>query len=246
MGASHRARRPDREPPAGALTGAESGFDAVSRDRFLALLAHELRTPITIIGGWVQTLQDHDLAPAVVDRALTSVSTQVRRLERMSADILEAVAVSMGQHPLRLAKADLMAIARQTVAVMAMGPLEPPTPVSGPSSAPVVVDAERIGQVLLNLLVNGRDHGEPDSVRVDIEEDDQGEFELRVRSTGPPIPSELAREIFEPFTRGPASQGRGLGLYVARALVTAHGGRIGLDTDGPVTTFWVRLEGARP
>ncbi|MHB8670062.1 MAG: sensor histidine kinase [Acidimicrobiales bacterium] len=240
MGGSERAQRAGRTERSVPGAEVEGVFDAASRDRFLALLAHELRTPITIIGGWVQTLQDHELEPAVVERALTSVNTQVRRLERLSSDILEAAAVSMGQHPLRLLRTDLVAIARQTVAATAAGPPDTAIPISGPASAPIVADPERIGQVLLQLLENGRQHGDAGSVRVEIDRDGD-DVELRVQSTGDPIPSDLAREVFEPFTRGPASPGRGLGLYVARALVVAHGGRIGFESEGGVTTFWVRL-----
>ena len=108
-------------------------------------------------------------------------------------------------------------------------------------------DRERLAQVVANLVGNAIAHGKADGA-IDIQL--RGELEavsLRVHNEGPAIPAPAQASIFDPFRRGPArgaarSEGLGLGLYICREMVRAHGGQIAVESsDGAGTTFSVRL-----
>jgi phosphoserine phosphatase RsbU/P len=106
-------------------------------------------------------------------------------------------------------------------------------------------DPDRIGQALANLVTNALDYSPADSV-VDVSwrgRDD--EVEISVANAGTPIPPETLGRMFEPFRRGKreraGGKGLGLGLFIARAIVVAHGGSIEARSDADQTAFTVRL-----
>jgi sigma-B regulation protein RsbU (phosphoserine phosphatase) len=112
---------------------------------------------------------------------------------------------------------------------------------------PVSCDRVRVGQLLSNLVSNALSHGEAGSpVRVRARTAD-GVFTLSVANTGPPIPSAVMENLFQPFFRGAvraSAQGLGLGLYIASEIARAHGGSLEAASDSGQTvfTFTMKLE----
>lgn len=226
----------DRRPRPGAAGGLRAVQDR-GRDRYLGLIAHELRSPLTMIQGWLDVLQHGECTPDEQAQALTAVEAQVMRLRRLADDALDATSVAVGQLDLHMVDDDLGA----SVAAAVEGRPGPGIAVTVEDTGLVVrVDQLRFGQIIHNLLDNARTHGvgQP-SVRVRR----AGEWgEAVVTSPGPPIDPDLAALLFEPFERGSAiGQGVGLGLYVCRSLTAAHGGEIGLRVEESGNHFWLRL-----
>jgi signal transduction histidine kinase len=114
-----------------------------------------------------------------------------------------------------------------------------------------VWDKERLAQVVSNLIGNAIEHGKPGgAIEVRLRSEGDG-VRLEVHNQGAAIPAELLPSIFDPFRRqqraGQKSEGLGLGLYICRELVRAHGGEIAVQsTDEAGTTFTVRLPRKRP
>jgi sigma-B regulation protein RsbU (phosphoserine phosphatase) len=106
----------------------------------------------------------------------------------------------------------------------------------------VVCDRRRIGQLFSNLLINAITHGEPNTpIDVSIRSD-KSRFELSVANSGPPIPKEIVKKLFEPFSRGEressSKKSLGLGLYIAAEIAKAHDGKITVSSsEGEGTRF---------
>jgi signal transduction histidine kinase len=140
--------------------------------------------------------------------------------------------------------ADVAAVVRRGLAELRAVHPDREIELDAPRSAVAWVDPERLGQVVSNLVGNALEHGAPDArVRVEVAADRPG-VEIRVHNDGPMIGGELS-QLFEPFRQGPSAAGRagaGLGLYIVREVLRAHGGTVEVsssDADG--TTFTVRL-----
>jgi signal transduction histidine kinase len=233
-----------------AATGASGGADAgaagpVGFDGVVAhegLIAHELRSPLAMIQGWVDVLRAGGLDDAEVAVALEAVDAQVGRLRRLADDALDAAGVAGGRLALDLAPADL---GRAVAAAVAARPGRAAVVVVAEDGVVARIDRGRFDQVLHNLLDNAGAHG-TGAPSVDVRRDG-AEAEVVITSPGPPIAPDLARQLFEPFERGTtAGQGVGLGLYVCRTLVVAHGGRVGVRSDHLGNHFWLRLPAEGP
>jgi two-component system OmpR family sensor kinase len=260
------------------LTGIEGAFAAraASEDRlrrFLADASHELRTPLTSIRGYSE-LFDRGARDRPEDLA-TSMRHIREEANRMSVlvDDLLLLARLDHQRPIELEPVDLTAIvtaavgaARVSTPARAIG-LEVPGPVA------VIGDADRLRQVVDNLLANAVQHT-PDTSPIDVRVTAETSTAcLEVSDHGPGIAPGEQAHIFEPFhrsdpTRARATGGAGLGLTIVSAIAHAHGGSVGVvsepapdsgpdpdsDTErvpanrGGGTTFWVRipLAGATP
>jgi two-component system CheB/CheR fusion protein len=222
------------------------------QEQFVAMAGHELRTPLTSLSGMVQLIA-RDLARAEADERLQRYAVRAReQVDRLESQIDELMDVARLEHgTFRIAQdpVDLAALAARvvdTVEPMAGGreirvTLEP-------GSAPLVVggDRRRLEQVLLNLLNNAIAHA-PDTERIDIDlRRDGAEAAVAVRDFGPGIPPEALPAIFSRFYQadGPARRqhGLGLGLFIAREIVDAHGGTLDASSVfGEGATFTLRL-----
>ncbi|CAN5205565.1 hypothetical protein BH23ACT9_BH23ACT9_01160 [soil metagenome] len=206
------------------------------RDRYLGLIAHELRSPLAMIQGWADVLQYADDDVTVHDQALKGITTQVDRLRRLADDALDATSVALGR--LELDAVPVMLADAVTAVVRARSTDLPSVEIV--DDVQVRLDLDRFGQILDNLLENARKHGHG-IARLVVRR--RGLFgEVVISSGGAPIPHQLARRMFEPFERGTTSpDGVGLGLYVCRSLIVAHGGQLGLTVDDEGNHFWLRL-----
>jgi heavy metal sensor kinase len=221
-----------------------------AKSAFIADVTHELRTPLTVIKGTIETLEDgalDDLAGR--GPLLVSMQRETERLIRLVNDLLVLARADAGTLNMRLEPLDLSALARERCEhFSALAARRRVTfALTGADSAWVTGDADRLAQVLDNLLDNAlRYSPEGSAVAVEIRPEG-GECQCAVRDSGPGIPEKHLPLIFERFYRADSSRNRqtggaGLGLAIVRALVTAQGGRIRAESaEGRGTTlrFWL-------
>ena len=213
------------------------------RRSLVADVAHELRTPLSNIRGYLEAIRD-GLVKAD-EGTLDSMYEEVTLLTRLIEDLQDLALAESGQLSLYTQPCDLVELARKAVA--AVQPQAEARSItvgtSALSDAPVQVDPERISQVLRNLLVNAANYTSPGgSIHVGVYATEKG-IEVSVEDTGPGIPQEELPYVFERFyrvdkSRSRATGGVGLGLTIAKRLVEAHGGRITvLSQEGKGSTF---------
>jgi signal transduction histidine kinase len=201
----------------------------------LAGVAHDLRQPLSALVLSTSMLDPETMPPAELRRPIEISRRQVGRLERMIDDFLEMAKLDAEQLELRLRREDVCEPVRNAVEVHE-GAARARIVLRLPA-APVHVqcDALRIEQVVANLVSNALKYSPPDTpVDVDVEVRG-GEAVIRVTDRGPGLTADDQARLFEPFRRvGPAARevpGIGLGLFVVRRIVTAHGGRIEVESE---------------
>jgi signal transduction histidine kinase len=198
------------------------------RQQLVRDVAHEVRTPLTILLGTTEGLVDGVLEPDT--ETLRSLHEEVLRLTRLVGDLETLAAADAAALRLDVRPVDLAEVAAATVALAsgaaADAELELDTALG---SAETRGDPERLRQVVVNLLSNALRHTPPGG-RIDVRTSVVGEQAvLEVLDTGPGIADEDLTRVFERFYRGvgaEASSGSGIGLAVAAELVAAHGGTI--------------------
>jgi signal transduction histidine kinase len=200
-----------------------------ARREFIAKISHDLRTPLTAIKGFIVNLQDS--APTEMQTSLASMDEQADRLIRLVNDLLALSRLQRGELRLRCAATDLAAVARSAaelvegrarrlgVALILDLPLDLP---------PISADADRLQQVVVNLLDNALKFT-PAGGRVWLRIlYDENAVDLVVADEGPGLGEVEKERVFEPYYRGPGG-GAGLGLTIAHEIVAAHGGQIWLE-----------------
>ena len=220
------------------------------KEEFLAVLSHELRTPLNTVLGWARMLSNMPHDPVQVRRAAEMIERNAAVQWRLVSDLLEYARIAAGQLRLERSLLNLAALARATVESV-----RPEVEQRGlqlrehhEDTVLVCADAERITQVLSNLLSNAAKFtpagGE---IHVSVRRR-AGAAELQVRDTGRGIDPVFLPHVFEEFRQADASttrmqQGLGLGLAITRRIVELHGGRITAESDGPDrgATFTVAL-----
>lgn len=218
---------------------------------FIADVSHELRTPLTALKGTIETLQDGavDDLPAR-DRFLASLAAETERLIRLVNDLLMLTRADAGVLKLHLQPLNLADLVHARIEYLAglAAQREVGLRVAGAvEAAPACVsaDADRLAQVLDNLLDNALRHSPPGAEVTITLALATGEVACAVADSGPGIPAQHLPFIFERFYRADPARSRslgnsGLGLAIARALVLAHGGRITADSvegQGTTVTF---------
>jgi signal transduction histidine kinase len=211
-----------------------------SKDKFLSMVAHELKTPITILKGRTQLLQrrvTRERLDDVVSLGLKDIERSINRLQVLVNDLLDASLVQTNMFVIHRHRCDLVQICRHILDEYTSG--------SGPTlrfEAPgepieAEVDPDRIGQVLLNLLSNANKYS-PKHYPITVTLQQIGfEAIISVRDMGVGIPPEDVEHIFDQYYRVPAVDGQpvsqkglGLGLYIAHKLVERHAGRIDVQS----------------
>lgn len=205
---------------------------------FLSALSHELQTPIAVIKGFAGLLSDPEveLGPEQAREKAAVILEESERLQKMIRQMLEATSIQAGGIRICPEAVDLQELLARTL--RRLEPLARARSVQMESRLPeglppARADATRIEQVLTNLLENALKHGAGGRVVVEVEALDR-ELRVRVTDRGPGIPAQDRQRIFGFFERGAETRARGsgLGLFIAKALVEAHGGRIGVEA-GP-------------
>jgi signal transduction histidine kinase len=217
------------------------------RQTMTADIAHELRTPVTIIQGSLEAILDGIYEPT--QETITPVYEETLHVSKLIDDLRDLALAEAGELRLERATTNLVDLAHQVVDTVSTSMDHGPTidVVGGERLPPVAVDPMRIRQVLANLLSNALRY-EPSDGRITIQlrrlED---EAEIRVEDNGPGIAPDDLPHLFERFYRGDPSRrraggGSGLGLAIARHWVEAHGGQI-FAANRPVggAVFTIRL-----
>lgn len=225
------------------------------QSEFIAVAAHELRTPVAAAKGYAELLLRHENGEIVLPAdtrkdALERLDRVCDRLGRLVRSLLGASRIQAGGLELVRLPFDVLALAaRVSGDIASVNPEHEVVLRHSPANGVIALgDAERVEDVLINLLVNATKYSPPGSaVTLDIVEDGAW-VEIAVTDSGPGIPNEEQIAVFERFTRGRRTSGGGvgLGLYIARAYVEAMGGTIGVrSSPGRGASFWFRLPRSR-
>lgn len=208
------------------------------RGRLVEVLAHDIRSPLAAIESSVRLLEARlgQLDGKTAAALLQAAARQSARVQMLARDLLDLAQLEHGQLVVRADDVDVRGLVERSVAVAdAAGVVE----VAVEGSPRVRGDVARLEQALVNLVLNATRHGRPPvSVRAAVAGD---EVVLEVRDRGEGVPPERVPDLFEAFSGSGGGQSIGLGLWIVRALVEAHGGRIGYRRDDDETVFAVRL-----
>jgi signal transduction histidine kinase len=215
---------------------AEAQEASKSKSAFLSMAAHELRTPLSVITGYLSMLQDGSIPVDRSQRAISMLVTKAKELNAIVNDLLIAARVEAGTVEVQMSTADLRDLVREAITRA-----EPRIDLLKAQVAchagdePVFVQADRrqVARILDNLLNNALTYsrGEP---KVEITVAGGDHPEVRIEDQGVGIPEEARPHIFERFYRldhpdlGP-QPGTGLGLYIGRELAQRHGGSLYLE-----------------
>ena len=230
-------------------------LERVRRD-FVANVSHEIKTPLTSIQGFVETLLEGALEqPENARRFLTIIGTHAERLYAIVEDLLSLARIEeeVGKGQVEMAVSDL-----REVLTTAVGNCADTAGVKGvklvlqaPDVVRVRMNAALIGQAVVNLLDNAIKYSEPKTtVTVDLTAASSAEWAIRVRDQGCGIEAQDQERIFERFYRVDKSRSRkvggtGLGLSIVKHIVSAHGGRITVESRlGSGSTFAIFLKAA--
>jgi two-component system sensor histidine kinase BaeS len=210
------------------------------RRELLSDVAHELRTPLATIDGYLQAIDDGVMQPDA--RVLGSVRGEVTRLARLADDLQKVSRAEERQLDLHLARVSPRQVVEAARTAAAPGYADKGVHLNAdtdPELPPVQVDPDRIGEVLANLLENGLRHTPTGgSVAIGAHANGAGTVEFAVTDSGDGIAPEHLSRVFERFYRADhardrANGGSGIGLAIAKAIVEAHGGRISAASAGP-------------
>ena len=217
------------------------------RSDLVATVAHELRSPLTGVKGFVQALLNRwdKLNDEQKKLMLTTVSADSDRLSRLIAELLDVARIDTGRLQMHRRPSDVGVLVGRIVESVAMSTTRPIDLTVEEGLPDVLVDPDKFTQVVTNLVENAVRHGEGE-VRVIVDRAPTGgegeAVRIEVRDQGEGIPSDLRRRVFTKFWTGGARGGTGLGLYIVNGLVRVHGGSVTID-DAPeggavVTTTW--------
>jgi signal transduction histidine kinase len=218
------------------------------RADFVSLVSHELRSPMAAVIGAARTLEERWRELTIEQRAafLALIADETNRLATLIGDVLDTSRIEAGTFSYRFSDVDVSELVRDTVAGFALHQEEVTVVAHADRQVPTIHgDRERLRQVLQNLLENAVKYsraGEEVDVRTWAE---NGRVLVAVADSGPGIPREHQGLIFERFGRahvGLGKPGTGLGLFIARSIAEAHGGRLSVESaPGEGATFTLEL-----
>lgn len=226
------------------------------KDRFIGLVAHELRNPLAALKGFAQTLLRHShgekgatLVPWQRE-SLEEIDVATDRLNRLTEDLLDVVRLQAGRLQLYRESIDLVEITQHIITQMGQSSERHElTLITSIPHIQAQVDRGRIEQVLMNLITNAIKYS-PEGGKVEVTlqvEKGQQVALISIRDYGIGIPQSEQAELFGRFVRASNGQtqgisGTGLGLYMCRELISQHGGDIWFEsTEGVGSTFFLRL-----
>jgi PAS domain S-box-containing protein len=245
----------DLEEAASALSAANAGLEsantqlaeeAADQARFLAVTAHELRSPVSVLSGSANLLADHwsDMTDQERGDLFESVRLGAARLHRLLNDLLTASRLESKRIRPTLHPVDLGAVLATAAAAARATVPEAEIVIDSPADVWVIAESDRLPQVFDNLFGNALRHGKPPVlVRVAPVED---WVEVRVSDAGPGVDPGVRDRLFQRFATGGHRGGTGLGLFIVRELVRAYGGEASYEVDDSGGRFLVRLVAATP
>jgi two-component system CheB/CheR fusion protein len=253
------------EPIRDAIEGAAGGVVTIRditdrtlarlQDAFVMQASHELRGPLTVLNAVLQMTEKRLAAGRIeadgaeIQKYTQQALNQVRRMKVLVNDLLDVGRLQSGKLTIRLAPVDLVERARQVVEAMQLVTPGRTVSLEVHGDGPLLIEGDdiRIEQVVVNLLNNAIEHA-PQSERIDVRlRQVDGVAELQVQDYGPGIPTADLPHVFTRFYQATSTSergkfGLGLGLYITRELVMAHGGTITVDSQaGQGTIFTMRF-----
>ena len=212
---------------------------ALFAEQMVAIVSHDLRNPLAAVLLGVDSVQMDAVTPRQ-QRLLAQMRAAANRASRLANDLLDFKQARVGGgirvHPVPL---DVHACTRGALAELRLAMPDRQLVHIEEGPAHQLADADRITQVIGNLVGNANAYGDP-TLPITVSSIGKANgFEIRVHNHGSPIPEHLLGKIFEPMTRGEqASEGIGLGLFIVSQIVNAHGGRMEVhSTRSEGTTF---------
>jgi signal transduction histidine kinase len=205
--------------------------EARQRDRFLAAFAHELRTPVAVARGWAMMLAEGDVPDDQVTASLDRLSDALTRLSEHILDVELSASATLGRIRVSIEPVDVGVLCEA---------LDGSPRVRHGADLEVYADPLLLGRVLRDLWATAHREPVPDQVAIDVVE--AGSWhEIRVVREGTPISPMVLKALFDPFGTNDDTTGVTIGLYLARALVVAHGGFLGAEGDDHSTVLLARL-----
>ncbi|HEY3060819.1 MAG TPA: HAMP domain-containing sensor histidine kinase [Chloroflexota bacterium] len=223
-----------------------------ARRQLVASVSHELRTPVATVRGYLESaLRQDGVLPASVRADLDIADREVARLEGLIDDLFTLARAEVSRLDLRLEPADLGQLVQrqvETYAPLAWQQRRVEVLAETPSAeTTALVDAQRVGQIVSNLLANAIRHTPPGGLVAAGVSSEDGFVRIEVRDTGEGIAPEVLTRIWERFYHGQEGEGAGLGLALVKELAESMGGRAQVtSTTGEGTAFSVRLPAYHP
>jgi two-component system phosphate regulon sensor histidine kinase PhoR len=223
-------------------------LEAIRRD-FVANVSHELKTPLTSISGYAETLLSLPPEPEMARVFLGTILTNARRMQRLVDDLLDLSRIESGRWQPNRIEVDVAAAAREAWTVVSARPesrqVEFAVEVQ-PDAEKLCADPDAMRQVLTNLLDNSLRHTPAGGSIACLSRRDGDGTVIAVRDNGAGITREHLPRIFERFYRADTARSRqeggtGLGLAIVKHLVEAHGGRVAAESErgcGTTVTCW--------
>ena len=220
-----------------------------ARREFIANASHELRTPLFSLGGFLELMANEELDDETRREFVATMQEQLERLQKLATDLLDLSRLDAGQLDLELERIDVGGVATDlaeefaAVALSSRHPIEVATAIEPVEALADETRTLRIGRALLENAIRHTPAGT--EIRVSAARQD-GKAVLSVEDTGPGIPADQARQVFERFHRveGGHASGSGLGLAIARELAYAMGGELALASLPGRTVFRLELPAA--
>jgi len=215
--------------------------------RFLSMVTHELRHPLTAILGYTQIFQRNfaQTTPTRQRQSLASIEAAANHMRRLIDDLHDAGLIGAGGFQLRIEHGELVEIVQRVVDLEQAAAASHHLILDAPERLEVEWDSERIGQLLTNLISNAIKYSPAGSTVRVIVQTTADEVLVRVSDQGMGIKAAEIGRLFQPFARlvsGQEAQGSGLGLYISKAIAEAHGGWIRVESEpGQGSTFTVIL-----
>ena len=215
------------------------------RDQFIGVLSHDLRTPLSAVTAGAALLAVPEDNPERRGRVAARIMNSAQRMARMIGDLLDLTRTRLGGVlPLERRPVDLQQVCEEALMEIRAGQPDAVLRWEGSGDLRGEWDPDRLAQVVSNLVGNAIQHGS--GTPITLTAHDQGDsVTLSVHNGGPAIPAEVLPFVFEPLARGRgdgASHNIGLGLFIARAVLSAHGGHIQVSSSADAgTTFTVEL-----
>jgi two-component system, OmpR family, phosphate regulon sensor histidine kinase PhoR len=229
-------------------------LESTRRD-FVANVSHELRTPLSMIKGYAETLLNGAKDdPAVATRFLQTIEKHADRLTYLIEDLLTVSRLESGQIVMNIQTVELHQAVDEVLADLRLRAQEDQVTLLNevPSVLQVQADADRLQQVLFNLVDNALKYGlHPGCITIQAHPTENWRVEVSVHDDGPGIPPEALHRVFERFYRVDKGRSReqggtGLGLAIVKHIIQFHGGEVWAESQpGQGTTFFFTLPLAR-
>ena len=204
------------------------------RDTFISVVSHDLKNPLAGIKGYAQLMRRRGTYD---EQAVDRIAAQVSLLERLISDLTDVARLESRRLELHPRRLDLTGLVRDSVDQLQRQTTDHRLLISAPSQAVEGRwDPDRLGQVLQNLLANAVKYS-PDGGDIAVQVESLGDrAQVSIRDEGLGIPTEALPHLFDQFFRAhgdDSAPGLGLGLYIARSLIEAHGGQLWVESQGP-------------